>query len=560
MRSLYSSYLSMYKKMHQSQEGALAIMLVIVVLTTMLTAALTITSIRTERLRFTQSTQGSIRAETAVRKQADEILREIKLNNETIDTYYHSTAPLGSQANCTLNVWSTGTGGAFEYCLIYHGIIDNDYSSVPLKRAHYEVRTRISGIDVVGRTDMYLDAPYITETIFPLAENPEGISANDRFGSDVDIYREWVVVGAPGNGDGKAFVYHYDTTAKIWSYFTLNPSETIGEGTQGFGTSVAIYGDFIIVGAPFNFDNSPSADVLGAVDVFWKVPNFDNIWTHVAQLQNASLDPDDEFGRSVAINGDLIAIGAPNQATSGVNGGDVYMYRIVTPSPIDINFMDKLSASVTEPTLPGDQFGWDVALSGNNLVIGAPMGDGGFVDEGHAYSFKCPSCNPGGGAWIEYSDIPAPVGAVSGDRFGESVGVYEVNAVIGSPGSNSGASDAGAVYVYRDLGVNWHNLVSTSYGATTQASSFYGSSVAIDTHTLIGGKPGLLRGSVNIHDKDTVYEEDAWLPYPHIIPSTSTDNDEFGASVSLSEHKAVIGAPGDNTIGSDAGAIYVYDR
>jgi hypothetical protein len=221
--------------------------------------------------------------------------------------------------------------------------------------------------------------------------------AYDWFGYSVALSGDTLVVGATGedsnatgvNGDqtnnsaeSAGAAYIFTRSGSTWSQQAyLKASNT--EATDVFGHSVALSGDTLVVGAYAEDSNATgvngdqannSADGAGAAYIFTRSGN---TWSQQAYLKASNTGAGDNFGNSVALSGDTLAVGAyaEDSNATGVNGdqtnnsasqaGAVYVF---TRSGSTWSQQAYLKASNTEA---GDVFGNSVALSGDMLAVGA---------------------------------------------------------------------------------------------------------------------------------------------------------------------------------------------
>lgn len=144
------------------------------------------------------------------------------------------------------------------------------------------------------------------------------------------------------------------------------------------------------------------------------------------------------------------------------------------------------------------------------------------------------------------------------DLFGSSVDVEGVFAVVGSPGDDDQEAQAGAAYVYENVGGNWVE-VAKLYSWIGIPNEGFGTRVALSGDTIVVGAPGGdfygSPGSVYVFRQ----AGDFWLPEQRIGPEGSGE-DKFGAALSLDGDALAIGAPSDDSVASDQGAAYVYRR
>ena len=143
-----------------------------------------------------------------------------------------------------------------------------------------------------------------------------------------------------------------------------------------FGVSVAISGDYAIVGA-FGVDG-----FIGAAYIF---TNSSGTWTQTQKLTASGGQVGDYFGYNVAISGDYAIVGAYGVA-GGVGTGAAYIFEKDPVTGWPENETQKLLASDGQPD---DRFGWSVGISGDYAIVGAFWDDNsGGNDAGAAYIFN----------------------------------------------------------------------------------------------------------------------------------------------------------------------------
>lgn len=213
-------------------------------------------------------------------------------------------------------------------------------------------------------------------------------SPDDSFGYDVAISADLVVVGAPFS----ASAYVFDTTDFVQTQkLTSNDDDR-------FGFAVAASDDLVVVGAPFSDSRS------GSVCVFAKTRSGLAL---ERKLMARDAAPDDYFGSSVAISGDLIVAGAYGNEDAGAESGSAYVFSGLTQ-------LQKLTASDAKSN---DRFGRDVSIAGHVVAVGAPQ-------SGSAYIF----CTTTGGSF-EQVHSPADDDA---DNFGVTVATDGNLLVVGA--------------------------------------------------------------------------------------------------------------------------------
>lgn len=231
--------------------------------------------------------------------------------------------------------------------------------------------------DVVG----VINSTEITFTInkvFYVFDNPNnfGLPDNDRFSSSLAISENYIAIGAPGEddptGELSGAVYIFDKTTRQLVNTLINPNiRSTGAGDQ-FGLSVAIHNHLIVVGAPT--EQGPNDQPrYGAAYVFDIVNG--NLLSTLEGVGTGSF-----FGAAVLINSDFIIVSAPGGGLN-VNGN----VRVYSTSG---NFIRNITIAGNGPQFGGNNFGQSIAIDGNILLVGAPQVVIGSSFVGAAYVFN----------------------------------------------------------------------------------------------------------------------------------------------------------------------------
>jgi hypothetical protein len=254
------------------------------------------------------------------------------------------------------------------------------------------------------------------------------------------------------------------------------------------------------------------------------------------------------LGWNVAISGNTVAVGAPG-VTIGSNSYQGAIYIFVKPASGWANMTQtaKLAASDGQTD---SLLGRGVGISGNTVVAGAP---GQFTNQiGEAYIFVEPE-----GGWKNMTEtaILTPSDSAAGNQFGYSAGISGNTVVVGAFGANN---EQGAAYVYVKPAGRWTNTTQTAILTASDGGDQFGSSVAISGKTIVSGS-FLDNGSVGAA---YVFVEPGggWVNAAQTAKLTPSDNgaDALGLSVAVSGNTVVAGAFGWPGNGSFEGAAYVF--
>ncbi len=193
---------------------------------------------------------------------------------------------------------------------------------------------------------------------------------NDRFGSSVVLTENTLIVGA--NRDNKAgSIIIYEKQAEGWNQ-TLKIFSSDGKAKDRFGSSLAISGDYLAVGA------QGAEAFMGAVYVFERNLGGENNWGEVKKIQPMDADTDDRFGKTIAMSGEYLLVGSEGHE---MGMGATYLFRKDKEGESNWGLANKMNAMDGSPR---DLFGSSVAMSGEDIFIGAYQSD----RKGRAYVFR----------------------------------------------------------------------------------------------------------------------------------------------------------------------------
>src|SRR3989442_1288232 len=259
------------------------------------------------------------------------------------------------------------------------------------------------------------------------------VQTDGRFGESVAVSGNMVVVGALFETAGASppcpcaragHAYIFSTTGSLIATLTSPNVETDG----WFGFPVAVSGTMVVVGA----ENETVGGIVGAGHAYICSTT---ACPATGTLTSPNAVPNGSFGRSVAISGSSIVIGAYFESVNGLFAGRAYIFSIT----------GSLNATLVSPNPTNNgYFGFEVAINGSRVVVGAPF-------EGHAYICSDAGC-PVTGA------LSSPTGIIA-VRFGWSVGVVPLahrhfGVIVGDSDVTAGTSapcpcsGAGHAYLY----------------------------------------------------------------------------------------------------------------
>jgi len=400
---------------------------------------------------------------------------------------------------------------------------------------------------------------------------------------------------ADNSAETSGAAYVFIRTGGIWNQLAYLKASNTHAG-DGFGLWVDVEGDTVAVGAPFQ-------DGGGAVYVFTRTGG---VWSQQAFMKASNPTPNDGFGSSVALSGDTLVVGARfedssaqsidgNQADiSARNSGAAYVF---TRTGQVWSQQAYIKASNSEA---GDRFGYSVDVSGNTLVVSAPsedsaatgingnLGDNSAPDSGAAYVFTRTN-----GVWSQEAYVK-PSNTGSGDGFGNQVAIAGDTFLVGAPFEDSAATgingnlgdnsapDSGAAYVFTRTNGVWSQETYMK-ASNTEAGDNFGFHVAMAPDTLIVGAipEDSAATGINSNQADNTAPDSGgaylftrtggiWNQQAYVKPSNTEAGDWFGGSFAVEGDTVVVGAvledsaatgvggnQGDNSTPS-SGAVYVF--
>lgn len=327
-----------------------------------------------------------------------------------------------------------------------------------------------------------------------------------------------------------------------------------------------------------------------------------------AYLKASNTGAGDNFGRSVAISGDTVVVGAifEDSNATGVNGDQA---NNASPNSgaayVFVRFGHAwIQQAYLKPSNTGsdDWFGISVAISGDTIVVGAQyeassatgvngnQADNSAGSAGAAYVFV-----RNGTTWSQQAYLKAS-NTGGNDRFGESVAISGDTIVVGAyledsnatgingDGSDNSAVDSGAAYVFVRSGTTWTQQAYLK-ASNTEAGDFFGESVSVSGDTIVVGAETEDSNATGVNGDQSdnsasiagaayVFVRDGatWSQQAYLKASNAESGDRFGYSVAVSGDTVLVGATGEdssaqevngdqsnNSIG-ESGAAYVFVR
>jgi hypothetical protein len=290
-----------------------------------------------------------------------------------------------------------------------------------------------------------------------------------------------------------------------------------------FGSNVALDGDLALIGAP---ENDRAGVNSGAVYVVRKGRN-------PIRLGSNDTRGRDEFGRAVALCGQMALVGKPGDSVIGEDAGAAYLCQIDEQGN-----SKQVCRLVADDASASDRFGDSVALDAETVLVGTHNER----DTGAVYVFQGDSH----GTWRQRGKLVPDI-ETPGEHFGCQISVRGNLAVIGASGLKD---NSGAAYLFeRDSAGSWQQLARL-IPSDGISGRFFDVAVAIWDRTILMGAPRC--GCVFLFQEK---EPRKWQQVAKLVPKGATTSFYFGKSIAMNEDTIAVGSPYEN--GTD-GAIYLF--
>jgi FG-GAP repeat protein len=412
----------------------------------------------------------------------------------------------------------------------------------------------------------------------------------DIFGSSIASDGESIVIGANKNDDngsnsGSAYVYHWDEKTSSYTEYKITASN--GLANDAFGSSVAVYDDKVFVGA---YKNDDGGEDSGSIYFYtWDASNSRYLETMCSVTPSDSA-AGDKFGYSMSNDGYSVVVGAIGDDNAT---GSAYVYRWNEETSLYTEY--KLTASDGSYD---DNFGYSVSISGDYVAVGAVNDDDVGNDSGSVYLYQW-----FGEGYEEISKIIASNGA-AGDNFGYSISISGEDLIVGTKTGSAGTyiysldpegNDENPVlevnaddevgpsvvnglshYIdWRRTELSWNDAIDnkindidyvvqyTNTGSFADATEVEVSTNELETDNLDGDSTYLWRvkardESDNVSaewSEEGTFDTFASLTETRMTAKGSVAGDNFGSAVAVSGENRVVGAYGED---NDTGDAYAY--
>jgi hypothetical protein len=376
--------------------------------------------------------------------------------------------------------------------------------------------------------------------------NRNDIAAFDYI-NGADISGNYAIIGSrhdDDDGDNSGSAYIFVREVDNWSQQSKLTADDAEPGDQ-FGTSVAISGDYAIVGA--YFEDPDDIAEGGSAYIYHRTGEE---WSQQAKLNDDDTQAGDNFGHAVSICGDYTIVGTHIDANDNRPGSACIFHREGE------NWIQQVKIEASDGE-PGNFFGHSVSVYGDYVIVGAYDDSPGGVDRaGSAYIF-----HRSGEEWIEQEKIVADDGDEL-DLFGTSVSIWNDYVLVGAQFDEGprNIDRSGSAYIFQREGENWTQQakIRADDGGINE---YFGSEASIcGDNVVVGARFARVNG---LFQSGAAYlfhrSGNTWTQLEKLVSPQPQRIGVYGGRVSINDNYALIAATHEDFNGlRGAGVPYVY--
>ena len=313
------------------------------------------------------------------------------------------------------------------------------------------------------------------------------------FGESISLDKNYLVAGDWSKNI--AYLYKILPDATVSKLATFQSEDNVSYG-DSFGSSVSISGDYIIVGAR---GKSDIQHWMGAAYLF-KI-NQDETVSQIARLAPDDSANGNQFGSSVSIDGEYIAIGAREKDLTEIGEGKVYLFKIYS----DSNITQVASATASDASKYA-HFGDYLTIDGNYIAIGSSKSDYLYKIDANETLLETTILQAVGGKSIDISanyitigndnnvslfkiasnetvskiaTLTAKDGSESSECFGCSLSIDKDIIVIGANATDTKGTNAGSIYIFKIVSDQNITQLDEINAYDTSSAYYFGNKVSI---------------------------------------------------------------------------------
>ncbi|MCB1583327.1 MAG: hypothetical protein KDI92_09710 [Xanthomonadales bacterium] len=400
---------------------------------------------------------------------------------------------------------------------------------------------------LVGSKPIYPDFNYDDEAFLYIKKADQWIETHitnpfsgrlGLFGHSVAIYEDKFIVTEPSAGDNFDGSIHFYRLSNNLVNYSSEIKALVGTPSAEFGKKIASDGQKLFISSSGEFRTDGG---FGSVYIYDKSPNNHDL---LLQLDNPDQMTFESFGLDLAVDSGYLSISSPFDDDLGILSGAVYVYD-------ESNQWSKAQKLLPELSNQEGRYGLSIDFDNSRLVVSEPFKNVegvGAVGEVHFYQMI-------DSQWVLEHTL-RPQENVGDDRFGKKVKLSNEHLMVASINNFDINFGTGEVDIYLQNGAEWVYLqrftdLNENYRNIGYQIEINGTLAAISAVS-----NSLNAGVVFLMEFDGV----SWNFQQALYADDFHSGDQFGSSIFFLDDSIYIGAPGNDSLGSNAGTIYQYSK
>ncbi|WP_367873259.1 hypothetical protein [Luteolibacter sp. Populi] len=359
-------------------------------------------------------------------------------------------------------------------CLRYSGLKVFDALGNPLPASMHAEKGGIS----IAFNDHGASYPVTVDPLITTLEQrldppvPGFGAAPNEFGEAIAIDGDTALVGTPYDdipgGDMSGSVYVFRLVAGTWTQEAwLTASDRLAVDT--FGMAIAFQGDHAYIGAP---GAAAGGGIMSNRGCVYHFTRSGSTWTQQQILSPATASLNGAFGRSLALSGDTLIVGAPDQESSPQTAGSAYIFERQGASWVE-------AAKLAPPgATAGDRCGFAVDIEGDQAVVAAPA----YRNSVNSKTGSVHVFTRSGGSWSPAAKLSA---TAPGTGFGRALDLQGDTLLVGAPDERD---YRGSAFVFTGSGGTWSAPAALT--PEVEVCAAFGSAVLLDGDQALVAAPG----------------------------------------------------------------------
>ena len=383
--------------------------------------------------------------------------------------------------------------------------------------------------------------PYVSTGL--IQDNTTSQGAKFSYSLEVDSINQLVLAGAPGENSfvGKVVVYDRSNDLNLSELVEISPPAEFQESNMQFGSAISAFDDLLAIAAPNNDSFS------GAIYTYKR--QVDKSYQFIEKIVDDNGYSGDIFGYKIQLSDSWLVASSPQTTSNG--NGKISIYNVESNNSVSFHsYLNAADASVN------DEFGYDISLDGNLLVVGAPgvnsatNGD----DSGAAYVFEW---NASGNQWEEKQKL-SPESLSVDDQFGYSVSISNNFIFVGCLKGDGNGVDSGSLHVFKNNGTEWIEIAGLA-PPTSLSGQLFSADIDSRGNSVFISSPGSgTHGQVFAFGIDQNHSDWKLISTIDYNQSSVLAGSTTMAPIATGDGMIVIGSPEEGTPSEACGGFQVF--